>query len=111
MNGFALVITLVLLLIYAVLLTVTSIPETTISSVVITVSGISILIGSSISSLKIKKQGILNGGLVGFIYILTIYLLSSIILTGFSINVKSIIMIAVGIIAGIIGGIVGVNLK
>ena len=111
MNGFALVITLVLLLIYAVLLTVTSIPETTISSVVIIVSGISILIGSSISSLKIKKQGILNGGLVGFIYILTIYLLSSIILTGFSINVKSIIMIAVGIIAGIIGGIVGVNLK
>lgn len=107
---FAIVISLILLLIYASLLAYTNISETTMTPVVITISGISILIGSSISSLKIKKQGMLNGALVGLIYVLAIYLLSSILLTGFTIDTKSMIMIAVGIITGMIGGIIGVNL-
>ena len=109
-SGLAIIISLVLLLIYATLLTTTDISETTMTPVVITISGISILIGSSISSLKIKKQGMLNGALVGMIYMLIIYLLSSILLEGFTIDVKSIMMIGVGIIAGMIGGIIGVNL-
>lgn len=109
-SGFAVIISLILLLIYAGLLTGTSISETTMTPVVITISGISILIGSSISSFKIKKKGMLNGALVGLIYIIVIYLFSSILLTGFGIGVKSIIMIAVGMIAGMIGGVIGVNL-
>ena len=109
-SGFAIIISLVLLLIYASLLTTTNISETTMTPVVITISGISILIGSSISSFKIKKQGMLNGALVGIIYMMFIYLLSSILLTGFTIDMKSIMMIGIGLVAGMIGGIVGVNL-
>ena len=78
--------------------------------VVITISGISILIGSSISSLKIKKQGMINGALVGLIYMIFIYLLSSIVFTGFGIDTNAIIMIVIGTAAGIVGGIIGVNL-
>lgn len=107
---FAIIITAMFLLIYAILLTSTNIPETTIKVVVITVSGISILIGSSVSSFKIKKNGIVNGALVGMIYIFTIYLLSSAIFVGFSLNLSSIIMIVVSILTGMIGGIIGVNL-
>jgi len=107
---FAIMISLILLLIYASLLTYTDISETTMVPVVIAISGISILIGSSISSLKIKKQGMLNGALVGLIYVLFIYILSSILISGFSIDMQSIIMIIVGIIAGMIGGVIGVNL-
>lgn len=107
---FAIVVTLILLFIYACLLTFTSLSETTMTPVIITIAGISILIGSSISSLKIKKQGMLNGALVGLIYMILIYLISSIFLTGFDMNTKSIIMIIVGTIAGMIGGIIGVNL-
>lgn len=107
---FAIVVTLILLFIYACLLTFTSLPETTITPVVITISGISILIGGSISSLKIKRQGMLNGALVGLIYMIFIYLISSIFLTGFAIDTKSITMIIVGTIAGMIGGVIGVNL-
>ncbi len=44
-------------------------------------------------SSKIKKNGIINGGVIGFIYILLIYLISSITGVGFSININSIIMI------------------
>lgn len=107
---FSILITLILLFIYAILLTSTNIPESTMSVVVITITGISILIGSSISSFKIKKRGIVNGGLVGLIYIITIYLISSIALMGFSMNITSIIMLIVAIVIGMIGGIIGVNL-
>lgn len=107
---FAIIISLVFLFIYACLLTYTNISEETMTPVVITISGISILIGSSISSMKIKKQGMLNGALVGLIYMIFIYLLSSIILTGFVLDMKSIIMIVVGALAGMIGGVIGVNL-
>lgn len=107
---FAILITAIFLLIYAILLTSTNISENTMTAVVITVSGVSILIGSSISSFKIKKQGIINGALVGLIYITALYLLSSIIFVGFEFNLSSIIMLVVSIITGMIGGIIGVNL-
>lgn len=109
-SAFSILITLILLFIYAILLTSTNISESTMSVVVITITGISILIGSSISSFKIKKRGIVNGGLVGLIYIITIYLISSIALMGFSMNITSIIMLIVAIVIGMIGGIIGVNL-
>lgn len=109
-STFAIIISLILLLIYASILTYTNVSETTMVPVVITIAGISILIGSSISSFNIKKQGMLNGALVGLIYILFIYILSSILVSGFSIDMKSIVMIIVGVLAGMIGGIIGVNL-
>lgn len=107
----AVVLSLILLLIFAILLTYTNISETTIKPTIIAIAGVSILVGSSISTLTIKKNGILNGGLIGLIYILTIYLISSITGTGFALNLYSIIMILVGIITGIIGGIIGVNIQ
>ena len=107
----SIILSLVLLTIYATLLSYTSISESTMVPVIITITGISILIGSSISSMHIKKQGMLNGALVGLIYMLTIYILSSIFLSSFEININSIIMIAVGIVTGMIGGIIGVNMK
>lgn len=106
----SIIISAILLLIYAILLTYTTISENTMTAVLITISGISILIGSSISSFKIKKQGMLNGALVGLIYMLVLYLISSMLLTGFTINMSSIIMMMVGTLAGIVGGVIGVNL-
>ena len=107
----SIILSLILLTIYAALLSYTSISESTMVPVIITITGISILIGSSISSMHIKKQGMLNGALVGLIYMLTIYILSSIFLSSFEININSIIMIAVGIVTGMIGVIIGVNMK
>ena len=107
----SIVISILLLTIYAVILTYTSTSENTIKPVVITITGISLLIGSFISSMKLKKQGMLNGGIVGFIYILSVYIISSIWLSNFSIDLESIIMIIVSIITGMIGGIIGINIK
>ncbi len=100
---FAFVLTLILLFILALILTYTNIQDTIVPVATIIVTAISILIGSSISTIKLKKNGILNGGIIGIVYIFTIYLISSVIEVGFSLNIKSVIMILIGIISGVIG--------
>ena len=107
----AIIITMLALTIYAAILTYTSVSETTMVPVVLTITGISILIGSSMSSISIKKQGIMNGGFVGLIYIIFLYVLSSIASVGFELNMNAIIMLVVAILTGMIGGVIGVNMK
>lgn len=106
----ALIISLVSLFIYAIILVNTSIQESTIKPVIITIAGISILIGSSISSMKIRKNGIINGVCVSGLYLGSLYILSSIAISGFLLNLTSIIMIIVGMFLGAIGGVIGVNI-
>lgn len=108
---FAIIISFILLLIFAMLLCYTNLSENTIKPVVLVITGTSILIGSMISTRKIRKNGLLNGSLVGFIYIIILYLVSSLFLAGFSLTFNSFIMLLVGIVTGIIGGIIGVNLN
>ena len=107
--GIALLASFILLLLYASMLSFTDIPESTIPPVVITITGISILIGSIIGSRKLSKNGIMNGALVGGIYMIMIYLISSLLNGNFSVNLQAIIMILVAIACGVIGGIIGVN--
>lgn len=103
--------TLILLFIFAIFLTYTNISESAIPPVIIVMTIISILLGSSISTIKIKKNGIVNGGIIGLSYILILYIISSIVHTGFALNGYSIAMIILSILAGMVGGIVGVNRK
>lgn len=106
---FAIITSAILLLFFAVLLCYTSLSENTMLPVILVVTGISILIGSMVSTRKIRKNGILNGGMVGFIYIIILYLISSLFLAGFSLTFNSFIMVIVGVVTGMIGGIIGVN--
>lgn len=105
----SIIVTIVSLVIFAILLTYTGIDESTIPTVTIIITALSILIGSSLSMSKIKKNGIINGSLVGLIYIMVIYILSSIIEGNFALNIYSIIMILGSVLAGALGGIIGVN--
>lgn len=107
----AIIITLLGLLIYSVILASTEIGENTINYVLIGISALSILIGSIISVSKIAKNGMLNGAIVGGIYIVILYLLSSIINLNFDINSNSIILIFFSMVAGMLGGVIGVNIK
>lgn len=103
--------TIILLTIFAILLVYTDLSEELIRPVIITVTGISILIGSSIGTRKIRKNGLQTGGIIGVLYILIIYVISSIVNMNFSLNLVSLIMILIGIIGGTLGGIIGVNSK
>lgn len=106
----SMLLSVIFVFIYATVLVNTSVQENTIKPVIITISAVSVLIGSSISSLKIKKNGIINGICVGGLYFMFLYILSSIILCGFYFNISSLIMIGIGMVLGGIGGIIGVNI-
>lgn len=101
--------TLCMLIIFSVLLVYTNLSEQTIRPVIIAITGISILIGSSLGTKKLHKNGMISGGIIGGSYILLLYLISSTLSSNFSINWVSIIMIIVGLIGGIFGGVIGVN--
>ena len=103
--------TIVFLFIYSCVLVYTDTNENTMNVVITLITAISILIGSSISNYKIRKNGLLNGGAIGGIYLLIIYFISSILNWKFSLNVQSLILIGTGIVFGILGGIIGVNKK
>ena len=90
----SIVFTLICLFIFSFLLVYTNISEALMGPVVIVITGISILLGSSIGNRKATKNGILNGALVGGLYMLVIYLFSSISNDiNFTLNLQSIIMI------------------
>ena len=105
----SIIFTLIFLFIFSIILTYTGISESFIPPVIIVITAISIFIGSSIGNLRMKKNGMLNGALIGGIYLLSIYLLSGIINHNFSLATQSIIIIVAGMICGMFGGIIGVN--
>lgn len=107
----SIIFTLIFLLVFSIILTYTSISETFITPVIIVITAISIFIGSSIGNIKMKKNGLLNGALIGGIYLLSIYVLSGITSQNFSLSAPSIIIIISGMICGMFGGIIGVNKK
>lgn len=106
---FSFMITLVSLLIFSIILAYSNISEKTIPIVIIILTFASILIGTMIGVRKITKNGMLNGAIIGGIYVILLYLISSLLSTGFTLNIYTIIMIIAGMVAGVIGGIIGVN--
>ena len=107
----SLIFTFICLLILSIILTYTPITESIETSSIIIINCISILIGSSISTIKQKSKGIIKGAITGGVYIGIIYLISSIVSMSFGLNISSIIMIISSLLAGGIGGIVGVNIN
>lgn len=105
----SLLFTIIFLIIFSTLLTYTNISEKLITPVIIVITAISIFIGSTIGNLKMNKNGLINGGAIGGIYLISIYVISSIISQNFTLNMQSLIMIIIGIICGMFGGIIGVN--
>ena len=108
--GISIASTIVFLTIFSLALVNTNMSENLIQPVVIGVTGISILIGSFIANKKNNKNGIINGCLIGGIYVFLIYIVSSIANDmNFGINLGAFLMIIFGIVGGAIGGILGVN--
>ena len=107
----AIILSITALIIFSIILTNTELEESTIKPVIIAITSFSIFIGSIICVSKIEKKGIINGALVGLIYIVFMYILSSIVNSSFGLNLSSIILIVLATIGGMIGGIIGVNIK
>lgn len=94
------IITFILIMLISLILVNTNINESTIGPGIFIITCISIFVGAMSS---IKSNGIINGGIVGIIYILTIYLLSSILNGEFGLTISSLILIVLSIFSGMIG--------
>lgn len=101
--------TLISIFIFSAILTYTNVSEGVVPIVIIVLTFTSILIGTIISIRRISRNGMMNGAIIGGVYVVLLYLISSILNTGFIINAYTIGMVIAGIVSGIIGGIIGVN--
>lgn len=104
-------ITIILFYILGIILSCTAMPEKVINPAIIIITGVSILIATSIVTIRVQDKGMMRGGLIGATYFIFIYLISSLLLKNFDINVYSTIMFAVSFLCGGVGGVVGINLK
>ena len=104
-------ISIILIFIMSVILTFSNVSETIIPALVIVISAISILVGSVTATFTMRRNGLVNGAIIGIVYISFIYILSSIMIADFNLNIKSLVMLVVSIITGMVGGIMGVNIR
>lgn len=106
----ATVLTMIFILIFSLILAKTNFNEMYIDSVITIISAVSILIGTSVSTRKIKKGGAIKGALISIIYSIILYVFSSVITNNYALSTGSIWMITITTILGIIGGIIGINM-
>ena len=105
------ILTIIFILIFSLILTKTNINESYINIVIMIIFGVCILVGTTISTRKIEKNGALIGATMALLYIIVLYIISSLLLHDFSLNINSIWMIISAIMLGSIGGIIGVNIN
>lgn len=105
------VLTIILFYILGIILSSSNIPERIVTPAILIITGVSILISTSIVNMKSEEKGLLKGGTIGITYFIILYAISSISLKNFEINVYSLIMLAIAFVCGSIGGIVGINIK
>lgn len=104
-------ISLALFLIFAFVITYTDVSYSIISPVSVAITLISILIAAVISGKKSSEKGWLTGCITGFLYMLILYIVGSIIFRNPGISSNGVIMIIAGVLAGALGSIIGINNK
>ena len=107
----AYIITIPFFMLFSLILSYTNFPENYISPAVMLTTLISIVISSIIVSKSINSRGWLVGGVMGFIYMLILYIFSGVVFKNFSISKYLMTMTLVCMAAGSVGGIMGVNIK
>lgn len=107
----SIILTLILLFILSMVLSLSNVSENIMGVSIIFISSFSVLVGAFLASKKIKEKGIIFGSILGFAYMLILYLISSITNANFAITLSAIYMFLGGIVGGAVGGILGVNLK
>lgn len=107
--GIGYILTILMFLIFAIVLSNTSFPDKMIPTAVVVTTMISILISGTLICKNVRDKGWVTGGLAGLIYMLILSIVSWIGGVGFTLY--SLIMLVVGTLAGALGGIVGINLN
>ena len=109
--GMAYLITLLIFLVLAIILTYMEFPEAMVPSAVVITTLISIMLAGTSAARRARTRGWINGGLAGLVYMIILYIISSSTIVNFRIDQYVWAMLISGILAGALGGVVGINLK
>lgn len=104
------IITVVLLLIFAVVMTFTEVSEKASSTFYLVTTILSIMYGSIYAVRKIKRRGWLVGIIVTILYLLVLYIVSVISGNPSVVGADRIPRILLAVIVGALSGIIGINL-
>ncbi|MGI5842267.1 MAG: TIGR04086 family membrane protein [Christensenellales bacterium] len=108
---YAVVISLISVLVFAFVLRFVPIADSAISPVNQVIKGLSILFGTIIGLKKSKEMGLISGLLIGFFYTMISFFVFSILSREFKFSKTLINDLMFGSIIGGISGIIAVNLK
>lgn len=106
----ALIITLALVLIAALVIKLFNIPTDYIGIINQVIKGVSIFL-SALICLKKKSGGFIRGIILGLTYILLSYVVFSLFNGAFSFGISLLNDVALGAVTGLISGIIAVNLR
>lgn len=105
----SMVISIIILAITALIMLFSPLSDRYLRTIAIIVSIIGLIFGGSSAAKSYTGKGWMIGGLVGIVYILALYILGMITITGFVMNTALFIMLGVGFVSGAVGGIIGTN--
>lgn len=103
--------TLIFFVIAALFLSYTPLSENTIPYIAFFTQIVGSLISGFIPAKRAGTKGLLTGGLSALIYMLLIWLVSSLVADGFYMGKHILTMFLLSLISGAVGGIMGVNFK
>ncbi len=109
--GVAMAVCLVIFSIIALVMLLSPLPESYTKTITVLVSLISIITGAAITAKACGSKGWLWGGIMGAGYILILYIIGMLTVTGFVMDSYILTMLFVGFLAGSVGGIIGNNMK
>lgn len=104
-------ITVVLLFIFAIIVTYTNFPEGLVSAVVLVMTVLSVMLSGIMTARGNKTQGWLCGAISGVLYMIILYILSSLAFDDVSFGLNTVSMFLIGLFSGTFGGIIGINMK
>lgn len=107
----AAIITFVIFALFSVALSYTPLPESAIGYIVFITQGIGSFVAGFVPAKKAGAKGLLTGGISALLYMLILWLVSSLLADGFYVNSHVLTMLLVSLAFGALGGITGVNFK
>ncbi|MDD4569992.1 MAG: TIGR04086 family membrane protein [Tepidanaerobacteraceae bacterium] len=107
---YAYLYTIILFLILGLILYLTRVSENIIPTAVVVISAVSILLSGVRVTKDIESLGWLHGGLVGFLYMGILVMLSFLIVPSISFGWNVAVDLFLGFFMGVLAGILGVNL-
>lgn len=106
-----LILSFVMILLYALILSFTSISDASMSKVTQTILIISIAIASAYGGKKSRHRGWLFGAVLGLVFTILLIPFGMAVGQAFTMDIYIIAKLLIAVVVGAIGGIIGVNLN